>query len=286
MRANTSLGPRTLSQHIGVLALLGALALLTACAPSRRAYFASCGDSSECETSLCSQGICTHPCTTTSQCGSGYCDGKVCKPDYRCPSDAQNGDSADADTVEAPCHLIPPQCGCPMGQGCYIPQGTPICLPAGTGIDGSYCAQDNDCHAGAACITGLPTGQQCQTLCDPAAPQTCPSGICSPSDVPGLGACMVPCDLAAQTGCGARHCYAIGAASGGYVSTCGQLAGTGVDGVACKGMLNCAPGWQCANGSCRRTCHLSSTNECATGTCKSATPAFVVGKTTYGVCLP
>jgi hypothetical protein len=132
----------------------------------------------------------------------------------------------------------------------------------------------------------LPTGNQCQPLCDPAVPGTCPSGYCIASGLPGLGACSADCDLVAQTGCGSRSCYAIGTSDGKFVATCGKLPGKQAQGQPCAGMQDCGPALLCASKVCRPVCHLQTGQGCTQGTCQTPQTPFIVGNTEYGVCLP
>jgi|GEM_PF-5036806 hypothetical protein len=207
--------------------------------------------------------------------------------------DASTGDASTTDAgcvVGAVCRPVPPQCGCSVGEGCYLPSGTPVCLPAGSAPDGADCAADNDCLAGSVCITGLVTGNQCGRLCDPAAPATCSTGVCIPSGLPGIGACMIGCDPVAQTGCGARGCYLLqNTGDTPFVTACGRLAGTGRDGAACTVTQECAAGFVCLDdgtaSACRPLCDLATGRGCTAGTCNPGTSPLRAGATEYGGCL-
>ncbi|MSP92446.1 MAG: hypothetical protein EXR79_11715 [Myxococcales bacterium] len=274
---------------------------------SRRRYLSPCVAEAECESSLCVQGHCSYPCTTEDQCGpAGDCIGQVCLPAAATPqADAGCGGGADATgavgsvdaatppdacaappapCLESPCRALPPQCGCPSGQACYLPTGAPVCRPAGATTPGGACTQDNDCRAGSVCITGLPTGNHCAILCGLGVPQSCASAVCMPTGLPGVGACMVACDPVTQTGCGARACYILKQQEFGYVTFCGTLGGKQGAGGNCAGMADCAPGLTCAGGTCAPQCKLA-TGGCAAGTtCQGAVPPLKVGATEYGVC--
>jgi hypothetical protein len=192
--------------------------------------------------------------------------------------------------IDAACRLIPPQCGCGAGEGCYIPVSTPVCLPAGSAVDGASCAMDNDCRAGSVCITGLATGTECASLCDPAAPASCETGVCIPGGLPGIGGCMVACDPVAQTGCGARGCYLLqNAGEPPFVTVCGTLPGTGRAGSACTFTDECAAGLVCVDdgtsSACRPLCDVATGRGCTGGTCEPRTPPLRAGSTEYGGCL-
>lgn len=272
--------------------------------PSRRRYLSPCVAAAECESNLCVHNVCTFSCTTEVQCGpAGDCIEQVCLPavatpatDAGCGAAPDAGATHDSSTVtdacppaapaclESPCRALPPQCGCPSGQACYLPTGTPVCLAAAATTAGGTCAQDNDCRAGSVCITGLQTGNHCAILCALSAPQTCASGVCIPTGLPGVGACMVPCDPVAQTGCGTRACYIVPHQTLGYVTFCGTLGGKQVAGGKCAGMADCAPGMQCTAAACAPQCKVG-TGGCAAGkTCKGAVPKLQAGATEYGVC--
>ena len=84
-----------------------AIVALVACVgPSRRAFFASCGDNTECQSNLCWQGLCSAACTTHDQCGNfGQCTEKHCVPR---PSGlaADAAASADAAPGDAPARVV------------------------------------------------------------------------------------------------------------------------------------------------------------------------------------
>jgi hypothetical protein len=95
------------------------------------------------------------------------------------------------------CDILAQDCG--SGEGCYgwiEPSPDPCrqevyrsqCLPGGFGGQGDPC--DQSCQPGLECfITG--EGTQCLYVCDIlGSERRCPPGlICSPTDMPGVGAC-------------------------------------------------------------------------------------------------
>jgi hypothetical protein len=254
-------------------------------------FFSPCAQSDDCASNLCSEGVCTMPCVSSSECGDfGTCEGKVCVPRPACQGDACGSkDVVTSDTSSScaatPCKLVPPQCGCPSAEACYIPKDKPVCLPVGSAPDGAPCSTDNQCHGGAVCLSGFKTGSQCMTMCDPKAPSTCATGVCITSALPWLGVCMVDCDPVTQQGCGSSQCRVLQYLDA-YVTACGFLAGTQPAGATCEGSDACAAGHVCYGGTCRAICRLDTGLGCSNGTCQSAAPKFRVGKSELGVCLP
>ncbi len=70
--------------------------------------------------------------------------------------------------------------GCPAGWGCHVYQradglgNETICAPAGGGIQGSSCADENECAPGFTCVVSL---AQCLANCPVGAAETCPGGL-------------------------------------------------------------------------------------------------------------
>ncbi len=93
--------------------------------------------------------------------------------------------------------------GCPVGEGCFPYVDHPfgegcgqqsfgaVCLPAGSGVQGSQCGDGTTgCAAGFVCVVGAQTGKRCTKICDLNAPNTCDDGlICGETDVEGVGVC-------------------------------------------------------------------------------------------------
>jgi hypothetical protein len=90
---------------------------------------------------------------------------------------------------------------CPSGQACYpyaIPASDPCspetygasCYPAGTGTQGTPCdGGASECAPGYFCVVSG-GGTICAAACKVGVPGACKEGlICSPTDVPGVGAC-------------------------------------------------------------------------------------------------
>lgn len=96
--------------------------------------------------------------------------------------------------------LAPPPGGCKATEACYPYVEYPTercmpetyhtrCFPAGKGKQGEPCS-GGECAAGHVCVaTGA--GNMCSKMCKPGAIGACPDGyVCSPTDVPDIGACL------------------------------------------------------------------------------------------------
>lgn len=285
-------GPRLRHANLCAIAL-AALATLSCLKSPLRRFFESCNAASDCESNQCSSGVCTRSCVAANECGDfGACVNQVCLPrPATCAADAGCSDTAAevaatdvaAVCAEKPCRLLPPQCGCPAGQACYVPATAPVCLAPGAVAEGGACSKDNDCSAGSACITGIAMGSFCAPFCDLSQPAQCPSNVCLVTGLAGVGVCMVVCDPIAQSGCGARSCLLIGKTGGGYITACGKVGGKATKGGTCVGMADCLPGLMCAGGKCWPLCEVKSGKGCATA-CSPGVPALKPGAVEYGVC--
>jgi hypothetical protein len=93
---------------------------------------------------------------------------------------------------------------CPGGSGCYPfvdhPDGSgcdqqrygTVCLPPGTGTQGSLCGEDSGdyCAPGFVCVVGQRAGKRCASLCKLGGVNQCTGGlICGELDVAGFGVC-------------------------------------------------------------------------------------------------
>jgi len=140
------------------------------------------------------------------------------EPDAEPPPDASTGGTdAGPDVYEDPgCPDVPPppaviECdvfsepsgcgpglGCypyvdhPYGEGCDLQSFGAVCIPVGSGVQGSECDNDSDgCAAGYACVVGAQSGKRCVKICDLNAPNSCGDGlICGETDVEGVGVCV------------------------------------------------------------------------------------------------
>jgi len=91
--------------------------------------------------------------------------------------------------------------GCANGEACrpfvQYPQDEcdterygAVCIPAGTGTQGSPCANGDGCADGFVCVISG-AGVQCVKLCKLDEIGSCEGGlVCEPIDVPGFGGCL------------------------------------------------------------------------------------------------
>jgi hypothetical protein len=109
-----------------------------------------CDGGGGCEGGLrCANGVCSRPCTETSECAS-IGGGSVCAPWGACT---------------LPCAPLDPAGACGPSQGCdwFDGAGT-TCVRAGTGGRDAACTTTSDCAAGHVCRDG-DAGRVCHELC-------------------------------------------------------------------------------------------------------------------------
>jgi len=204
-------------------------------------------------------------CETDTDCpATGPCARPVCLPSGACFAEPDHG-ACGADEVchpddgclpaascEAPvCRLVPAQCGCGPGEGCYTnAMAMPECQPAGGLPQGAACALDNDCAPGHACLgrDGVePIESRCRRFCagpsDCAAPRRCVDiGIAALRLCLGAG-----CDLVEGTGCpDDRACQPLQLDSDGAVVTTCRPAGASQRQDTCAAPADCGAGLACA----------------------------------------
>ncbi len=176
-------------------------------------------------------------------------------------------------------------CGC-AGTTCdfVLDSGEPnlptACTPSvGSAVAGASCAFSTDCAQGLTCLF-----DKCHEFCGNAGdPCAVPFSAChNHASTTGYNVCGIKCDLSSASSCGTLGC--VGVSDGtGATSEC-EPVGTGTNGVACAGPLDCAPGFYCvSDATCRQTCNLASP-VCATGSCNNFTTALIVDGVTYGYC--
>jgi len=200
---------------------------------------------------------------------------------------------------ETPCRLVPPQCGCPAGQSCYLNGTARTCAATGTIPEGSACSGVSDCVGGTLCVNFSATGagQMCSRMCG-ADGDCAGGGLCigQLSDgmggaLPGVRLCTRSCDPIAQTGCVAGlECTLFEEAAGArrlYRDCTGAL-GSGTTFTPCTDEDDCAGGYACIDvgfgPECAHWCNVGTGAGCTTGSCLGFTTPLVVGAVEYGVC--
>jgi hypothetical protein len=248
---------------------------------------ATCNANNDCAPGLECNGVCTaycgvcdpanpnDPCSfaSTYQATATYCDPHGANPTF-CTQVL--GDPDVNDNLE-PTHIVcapgcdiynPSTCTDLFGRsgGCYHEYAGLTCAPAGSTPIGGSCTYVNDCAPGGEC---LGTGQ-CYATCKVAAP-SCPTGSpcidLNDANVPGLGACMPPCDIFHASSCtdvfgNAGACY--------YESrglACEASIGTIAIGASCTYANDCVPGAMCLDspGTCYQVCRVGAANACPVG---------------------
>ena len=202
---------------------------------------------------------------------------------------------------ESPCRLVSPQCGCGMGQGCYLSGATRTCAAAGATAVGAGCTTASDCTPGSGClnVSRDPTRavNMCLAHCD--TDTDCPAGgVCgSITDsagavIPMTGACSLNCNLMTGGGCLAgSRCAAFGGTptTPTWHTNCTGPIGTGGSGAACTDVSGCQPGLSCVGMRCLRWCTnpgvLGTAGGClASQACFGFTSPITISGVTYGVC--
>ena len=200
-----------------------------------------------------------------------------------------------------PCRLVSPQCGCGVGQGCYLSGSARTCAVAGTGALGVACTTVNDCAPGFGCL-GISADasrviNQCYTHCD--VDGDCPAGsICGGINdatgmpISGAGACSVGCDLGTGGGCVAGgRCTAYQETGGTmrWYTDCVGPVGAGGRGAACTNVLDCQAGYACVGMTCLPWCQnpgvIGTAGGCrASEACYGFTSPITIGGASFGVC--
>ncbi|MBM4345578.1 MAG: hypothetical protein FJ100_19580 [Deltaproteobacteria bacterium] len=273
-----------------VLFVAAVVALTDCSAASKRRFFATCGEAADCETELCSQGLCTKSCTPGDECGGGVCVQKICKPiervectaDVDCEKASPSNGCRSAVCAGGKCAFAAPLagvlCGTKCEAGTWIPgqcsQGQCIAAKGTAPVDcndSNACTEDT-CGATTGCVHAHRTatcddGDAC-TIND-----TCANGECKGS----AGSCddAKPCTLDScqkATGCLNSNvtspCDDGNACTQGDVCSGGLCAGTATncdDKVACT-----ADSCDAGKGGCQHQpldAPCATTNPCAVGAC-------------------
>lgn len=212
-------------------------------------------------------------------------------------SSASSASSSGA-CAESPCKLVQPQCGCAAGQACNIdgsPQGTRICVTAGSTPIGNACTMNDECVPGSLCVKTGDTISTCMKYCSTDSNCTSPGGLClitlndgSSGQIPGVTLCTENCDPSTNVGCpvAGTSCQLAQEPMGQMrlLTRCGA-AGFGTQGAACTDDGDCAATFGCFNAGttqCLKYCKVGGA-ACPGGlTCSSL---GMIGNTTYGACL-
>ena len=211
------------------------------------------------------------------------------------PTDSGGGGGC----TETPCRLVSPQCGCAVGQGCYISGGDRVCGAPGTELTGQACAGATACQAGNLCVGDASmSAALCRRFCDSDSDCAGAGALCLLTLSDGMGGsipdatlCTAACNPASSTGCPpTMGCDIFQESMGAMrVLTDCRAAGSTGEGATCTDSDQCAPGLFCggATGSqmCVRYCQLPG-GTCGAGTtCNAFTDPVIVGGIQYGYCL-
>ncbi|MEQ8456620.1 MAG: hypothetical protein RLO52_41875 [Sandaracinaceae bacterium] len=201
---------------------------------------------------------------------------------------------------ETPCRLLPPQCGCPAGQGCYLTGGTErTCATQGPEREGQACSGVTACQAGLLCA-GSAGAAFCSRFCNSDADCTGgPGSICiielsdgMGGSIPGVRLCSAQCVPPTANGCPTgMACSIFGESDGAMRTFTGCTpAGTAPTGASCVDSEDCSPGHFCGDpgtgNECIRLCTVSTGGpECgAFEACNSFSDPAIIGGTEYGFC--
>lgn len=279
------------------------LILLTDCQSAvRRRFYATCGDSADCETGLCSQGLCTRSCATSDECGVGVCIEKVCKPIDRvackanadCEKASPSNGCRTAVCAAGKCAFAAPLAGVVCGTRCEAGAWIPgqctegKCIAAKNPVpvtcdDNNSCTEDA-CTAATGCTYANRTapcddGDACTAsdacssgACKPGAPVVCSdNNVCTADSCDNNKGCLYtptvgPCDdgdpCTAADKCGGGKCQ-------DYVAAVCD------DGNSCT-FDNCEKGKGCASaptsGACDDGDPCTMGDGCTAGKCVAGAP--------------
>jgi V8-like Glu-specific endopeptidase len=171
--------------------------------PSGRGRGEPCSAASECSSGACVDGLCSLPCSTSSQCGPDFrCAEEYCRPGTAgasgdpCEVDADCGSSASCVTRGGGprfCARACPSSGrCTTGE-CVMIDESSYCVPDGA-VVGEACTSTSDC-ARSECVDG-----ECALACGEAG-SSCTAGLACVRSDDGVGAYCTPPAPAAAGGC-------------------------------------------------------------------------------------
>ncbi len=191
---------------------------------------------------------------------------------------------------------VAPQCGCTLAQTCDVPDssGNAECVVAGTAKMGAPCVATAGCAVGLTCLFGT-----CHAFCgNPgSACNVASTGSCvqvkdtASKPVPNLSVCRIACDLRDANSCGGTTA----AGSGACVlddknETDCATAGTAALNGSCGGAVECAAALVCVvtgsatTGSCKKWCHVGTSDCGGTTACGAFGTPLMVGGVQYGAC--
>jgi len=205
------------------------------------------------------------PCLWVDECAVGLvCLGQW--SEYRChrpcsPAGTACPEGSCQTSADLPYGVCAQNCSaiadaCSGTDSCKTGALGPACLPPGNASQGESCALDLDCGAELLCLGGI-----CLSVCDPDN-DTCTHSVCRAWNHPVhgiIGLCQPTCDVTSSTCPAGWGCYL-----DNTDLICSPPApDPGLSaGQSCSYAIACAPGLQCALGTCRDTCTTSATLTC------------------------
>lgn len=206
--------------------------------------------------------------TTPEQAGLSYRGSPLCRRE----ASSCNPDSTNNRIDDGPCaSLVNEPLGCRVGSsGNEI---KPLCLPTGSGVEGSACSTGEDCAAGFDCVAG-PDGAMCRRYCclGSCASHVSQNGSKTFCDIQKLAAlpdvkvpvCMPikACELMTPGECAAHETCSIVTESGetGCVTNGNARAGESCDEEQCSAGLVCIG--QPGSRKCYQLCRMDQSSSC------------------------
>lgn len=213
-----------------------------------------CGGDGGCRSKL-DNGI---PCTTASECLSGFCADGVC-----CNTECGAGcDSCSQPTLVGTCSLVlRGGSGSPACDGGYLCDGVSTSCPMSCQSD-DECAANSYCRNQQGCAVKKANGELCSGA------NQCASGFCA-DGVCCNTACGEGCDT-----CASGTCTVVSAGSAGARPSCAPYLCNGAAACpqSCDAGTQCVSGVQCINGTCGgrlsngQACSRDA-GDCASGNC-------------------
>jgi hypothetical protein len=246
------------------------------------------------------------------------------QPPHDCNGDGGSPDgspdASDGGPTFPGCDPMSPQTGaglqCATGQVCQVdcPLNKTDCVQGGTGVPGSTCRNNADCAPGTQCFDYSTLGcmgtKVCLEFCGATADcaafgaggggsgSLCEGPVQCGATQTTYHTCTFNCDptaaaAATHGGCPDKLVCVMPASMDAVDCACPETTRTKLEGQACTGAADCAPGLICnqMNGTkiCRPICRCQAVNGACTvgaGTCPTATTTChpVTNDTLFGVC--